>query len=200
MTQEELYKIASDSWEGCDGCNENDRMFWISGFMRAANLFGDIDNLPNAQQLEEKGQSMADRLKNHLDNITTEQFEQEISSIEAEGYNGLTMEEFINNQQNLDPEYGQIIEDNFWELTDDKTDSPYCPVCSGCGEDGCCSAMNCKQDPNGHYCGTYLNDLKFGYKMDKWTTDNLYHKMPKELQAEYDLAWDKMWDEVYENE
>ena len=77
-------------------------------------------------------------------------------------------------------------------------DSPYCPVCDACGEDGCCSAINCKQDPNGHYCETYLKDLKFGYKMDKWIADNLYHKMPKELQAEYDLAWDKIWDEVYE--
>jgi hypothetical protein len=167
MTQEELYKIASDSWEGCDGCNENDRMFWISGFMRAANLFGDIDNLPNTQQLEEKGQLM------------------------GEMFNKL-----ISNQQNLDPEFGQIIAENFNELIDD--DSPYCPVCSGCGEDGCCSAMNCKQHPDGSYCQTYLKDLKLGYKMDKWTTDNLYHKMPKELQAEYDLAWNKIWDEVYE--
>ena len=116
MTQEELKQIAEQSWESCDGCTEEDKYFWINGFMRAANLFGDIDNLPNAQQLEEKGQSMADRLKNHLDNITTDQFEQEISSIEAEGYNGPTMEEFINNQQNLDPEFGRIISENFNDL------------------------------------------------------------------------------------
>lgn len=87
MTQEELYKIASDSWEGCDGCDENDRMFWISGFMRAANLFGDIDNLPGPQQIEEKGQLM-----------------------------GQMFNKLFNNQQNLDPEYGQIISDNFNDL------------------------------------------------------------------------------------
>jgi hypothetical protein len=87
MTQEELYKIASDSWEGCDGCNENDRMFWINGFMKAANLFGDIDNLPNSQQLEEKGQLM-----------------------------GELFNKLINNQQNLDPEFGKIISDNFNDL------------------------------------------------------------------------------------
>ena len=77
--------------------------------------------------------------------------------------------------------------------------SPYCPVCDGCGEDGCCSAMCCEQHPDGSYCATYLKDLKFGYKMDKWIADNLYHKMPKELQAEYDLAWDEIWDKIYEN-
>jgi hypothetical protein len=87
MTQEELYKIASDSWEGCDGCNENDRMFWINGFMKAANLFGDIDNLPNSQQLEEKGQLM-----------------------------GELFNKLINNQQNLDPEFGKIISENFDDL------------------------------------------------------------------------------------
>jgi hypothetical protein len=87
MTQEELYKIASDSWEGCDGCNENDRMFWINGFMKAANLFGDIDNLPNSQQLEEKGQLM-----------------------------GELFNKLINNQQNLDPEFGKMISENFDDL------------------------------------------------------------------------------------
>jgi hypothetical protein len=87
MTQEELYKIASDSWEGCDGCNENDRMFWINGFMKAANLFGDIDNLPNSQQLEEKGQLM-----------------------------GELFNKLISNQQNLNPEYNKIISDNFNDL------------------------------------------------------------------------------------
>lgn len=48
---------------------------------------------------------------------------------------------------------------------DKETYSPYCPVCEGCGEEGCCSPMMCRQDPNGSYCQSYLNDLKFGYKM-----------------------------------
>jgi hypothetical protein len=55
--------------------------------MKAANLFGDIDNLPNSQQLEEKGQLM------------------------GEMFNKL-----FNNQQNLNPEYGKIISDNFNDL------------------------------------------------------------------------------------
>lgn len=43
--------------------------------------------------------------------------------------------------------------------------NPYCPVCNSCGDDGCCSAIHCKQSPNGHYCATYLADLKFAYLM-----------------------------------
>jgi hypothetical protein len=44
-------------------------------------------------------------------------------------------------------------------------DNPYCPICDGCGEDGCCSATHCRQHPDGHYCKTYLAELKFGYRM-----------------------------------
>lgn len=42
--------------------------------------------------------------------------------------------------------------------------SPYCPVCSGCGHDGCCSPLNCDpSDPMCHYSETYTEDLKLGY-------------------------------------
>jgi len=115
MTQEELKKIAEESWEGCDGCTETDKQMYINGFIKGFNL----------------------------------------------------------------------------------SESPYCKVCSACGEEGCCSPMVCKQSPDGDYCQTYLKDLKFKYKVMVWFEDNIYHKMPKELQAEYDLTWDKMWDEIY---
>lgn len=87
MTQEDLYKIAEQSWESYDDGFWEDKRIWINGFMRAANLFGDIDNLPNSQQLEEKGQLM------------------------GEMFNKL-----INNQQNLDPEFGKMISENFDDL------------------------------------------------------------------------------------
>ena len=45
--------------------------------------------------------------------------------------------------------------------------TPYCKVCTGCGEDGCCSAMNCNFSIDCKYCETYLNDLKFGFLMYK---------------------------------
>jgi hypothetical protein len=71
--------------------------------------------------------------------------------------------------------------------------SPYCSVCSGCGEEGCCSATICKQDPNGSYCKTYLMDLKFGYIM--------YKELMKIIDGDkkYEEQIDKIWDEVYDN-
>lgn len=41
MTQEELKELyaeakqqAEDSWEKCDGCDDNDKNFWINGFIQ----------------------------------------------------------------------------------------------------------------------------------------------------------------------
>jgi len=37
---------------------------------------------------------MIQRLRAHLSNITSEQFNQEIAEIESQGFQGITMEEF----------------------------------------------------------------------------------------------------------
>jgi hypothetical protein len=29
-----VYKLAEESWEGCDGCDENDKNFFINGFVK----------------------------------------------------------------------------------------------------------------------------------------------------------------------
>ena len=71
---------------------------------------------------------------------------------------------------------------------------PYCPICSGCGEDGCCQASICKMDVNGSYCQTYLKDLKLGYEMDRWFQNNLYDKLDDKLKEEYDKMWDTTYD------
>lgn len=73
MTKKELYKLASDLWEGCDGCNENDKMFWINGFMH--------------------GFTYSYTANEDLD-----------------------LDTFINNQKDLDTEFGEIIRDNFNDL------------------------------------------------------------------------------------
>ncbi len=26
-------RLAEEAWEGCDGCDENDKTFWINGFV-----------------------------------------------------------------------------------------------------------------------------------------------------------------------
>lgn len=73
--------------------------------------------------------------------------------------------------------------------------NPYCPVCEGCGEEGCCSPIHCDQSPEGSYCKSYLRDLKFGYSMNKFFQEKIWGRMSEELKAEYD----KQWDEEYEN-
>ena len=72
---------------------------------------------------------------------------------------------------------------------------PYCPVCSGCGEEGCCSPVMCKQSPEGHYCESYLKDLHFGYKMYQWIEENISFK--GEDAVRHDEAWDRIYEEVY---
>jgi hypothetical protein len=72
---------------------------------------------------------------------------------------------------------------------------PYCPICSGCGEEGCCSPLICKQSPEGSYCRSYLNDLKFGYLM----YDSIYDLIPKdeETQKKLDEIWEKNHQLIY---
>jgi len=32
MTLKEIQQLAETQWEGCDGCDENDKQMWINGF------------------------------------------------------------------------------------------------------------------------------------------------------------------------
>jgi hypothetical protein len=76
--------------------------------------------------------------------------------------------------------------------------SPYCPDCGGCGEEGCCSALCCKHTSTGHYCKTYLRDLRFTYAMYQ----NIQKLIPEdeETQKEFDRIWDENYDIFYRNE
>jgi hypothetical protein len=47
MTIDELYKIAEQCWEGCHGCTEQDKAFWVNGFVRGVLKFADIESLPS---------------------------------------------------------------------------------------------------------------------------------------------------------
>lgn len=33
LTLQEIRKLAESQWEGCDGCDENDKQMWINGFI-----------------------------------------------------------------------------------------------------------------------------------------------------------------------
>ena len=78
--------------------------------------------------------------------------------------------------------------------------SPYCPICGGCGEEGCCPPTMCKQHPDGDYCETYLRDLKFGYVLNDWFHNKLLETLPQEVQDQYLQKWDELYDVFYKNE
>lgn len=75
--------------------------------------------------------------------------------------------------------------------------SPYCKICSACGEEGCCSPVMCEQHKDGEYCGSYLRDLKFNYTLLNAFEENIYDKMSDELKKEYDELWNQHFDNHY---
>jgi len=44
MTRQEIEKLAESAWEGCHHCDENDKNFWINGFV-IGYLNARVDNL-----------------------------------------------------------------------------------------------------------------------------------------------------------
>ena len=63
-----------------------------------------------------------------------------------------------------------LVQSYLLEEEDNDNYSPYCPVCSGCGESGCCSPKNCDPDNiSCQYPKTYTADLKLGYRTwERW--------------------------------
>ena len=77
-------------------------------------------------------------------------------------------------------------------------ESPYCPICEGCGESGCCSPLICEMSVNGKYCQTYLRDLKMGYELHGKLMDTILddgeHKKVNEIEEKlYDELFDKYY-------
>jgi hypothetical protein len=44
MTRKEIEQLAETQWEGCHGCDENDKQFWINGFI-IGYLNARVDNI-----------------------------------------------------------------------------------------------------------------------------------------------------------
>lgn len=82
-------------------------------------------------------------------------------------------------------------------MSNKEDQSPYCPECNACGEEGCCSPLMCKQSENGDYCARYLKDLQFGYHMHEWLEKNLIEGLSPEMKEKYNEEWDKAYDLFY---
>ena len=83
-------------------------------------------------------------------------------------------------------------------MSEQKEYSPYCPVCTACGTEGCCSPLSCEMTEGCSY-PSYLEDLKFGYAMNEWVQKNLLDEklIPKELIEKYNEEWEKAYDIFY---
>jgi hypothetical protein len=73
----------------------------------------------------------------------------------------------------------------------------YCRVCESCGEDGCCSALNCRHSADGMYCKSYLKDLKFSYILSRELLKLIDQHKDIELNKKLDEVYSNIWDEVY---
>jgi hypothetical protein len=67
MTLEELKQVAEQCWDDCDGCTEQDKQMWVSGFVTGVLKFTDIGSLPGPSELEELSQKMAEKFKKMVD-------------------------------------------------------------------------------------------------------------------------------------
>ena len=107
----------------------------------------------------------------------------------------VTLDDGLENEPYVSDDF-QIGPDGAYEHTE-KDYSPYCPICNGCGEDGCCSALMCKQDPKGDYCQTYLKELQFAYRM----YNDLMELLDKDekYEKQIDELWNKNYDLTYKD-
>jgi len=61
MTVEEIKQLAENAWEGCQGCDENDKYFWINGFT-IGYLRSKVDNID--EQIKARHSDIAEMLIN----------------------------------------------------------------------------------------------------------------------------------------
>jgi len=61
MILKEIEQLAETQWEGCHGCDENDKMFWINGFV-IGYLNARINNLND--QIDIRHKNIAETLIN----------------------------------------------------------------------------------------------------------------------------------------
>ena len=64
MTLKEIEELAKSQWEGCQGCDENDKYFWMNGFA-IGYLNAQVDNID--KRIDASQNKIADILINNPD-------------------------------------------------------------------------------------------------------------------------------------
>lgn len=85
-------------------------------------------------------------------------------------------------------------------------ESPYCRTCDSCGEDGCCSYVNCFREliknDKCDYGESYLKDATFSYYVANLGND-VINKLENGLYdaalavQEYHRQWKAIYDKIY---
>lgn len=96
-------------------------------------------------------------------------------------------------------EVREMIEEEWKNKMDEEYTSPYCPVCTSCGEEGCCSPLYCEYVESGYYCESNLEHLKFGYECHHELYELVYDDKEKNAHIieQFDPIWDKLWDKYF---
>ena len=91
----------------------------------------------------------------------------------------------------------------------DKYESPYCKICTSCGEEGCCPYLNCFshliENDNCKYGHVHLRDAKFDYRLSKMGYD-IINKLENGLfdaelaVKEYHKQWNEIYEDVYKDD
>ena len=86
--------------------------------------------------------------------------------------------------------------------------TPYCELCESCGEDGCCSHINCfralvNANDKCKYGETYVREAIFNKKLATLTYELMQNikegKVDPNLVVEvFNRRWNDLWDEVYD--
>lgn len=109
-----------------------------------------------------------------------------------------TTEEVIKFVESINFLFGLTIEINEY--------NPYCKLCGGCGEDGCCSHVMCFnqliKNPKCKYGETYVLDARYAKKIAEMTSDLLaelksHKKTEDQVITEYEKRTNEIYNEVY---
>lgn len=76
-------------------------------------------------------------------------------------------------------------------------ESPYCPECTACGHEGCCSPVVCTQKGDCAYGESYLIDLKYGYQCWEKFINTVNESLPDEVKAQVEAIQNEMYERWY---